>query len=135
MPTIFSGMEAMVAGSGQHKGGDCSCAHCSTAALRADPVTAPGRALHIPFHRSGKKLQQQPAALQLIVWTLQHCSTAALQLRLSTTKFREMFTIFGEYPIMIFSLLKAPTFTFTLTNLIRHNAEQMFKHGPSWDLL
>ena len=71
MSTIFSGMEAVVASSGQHKGGDCS-----TAALQADPVTAPGRAaLHIPFHRSGKKLQQQPAALQLIVWTLQRCSS------------------------------------------------------------
>ena len=77
MSTIFSGMEAVVASSGQHKGGDCS-----TAALQADPVTAPGRAaLHIPFHRSGKKLQQQPAALQLIVWTLQHCSAAALAVK------------------------------------------------------
>ena len=61
-----------------------------------------------------------------------HSDTFCVKL---STKFREMFTIFGEYPIMIFSLLKAPTFTFTLTNLIRHNAEQMFKHGPSWDLL
>ena len=91
MSTIFSGMEAVVASSGQHKGGDCSTAalqHCSTAGWpshRARPRSSPHS-----FPSVGQKTAAAASSFAA------HCvDPAALQLRLST-KFREMFTIFLE---------------------------------------
>ena len=103
MPTIFSGMEAMVAGSGQHKGGDCSCAHCSTAALQHCGLTQSPRPAALSTFLSIGRAKNCSSSQQLCSSLCGHCSTAALQLRLSTTKFREMFTIFLEGPLLVLS--------------------------------
>ena len=91
MSTIFSGMEAVVASSGQHKGGDCS-----TAALQHCRLTqSPRPAAQLSTFLSIGRAKNCSSSQQLCSSLCGPCSTAALQLRLST-KFREMFTIFLE---------------------------------------
>ena len=74
-----------------------------TAALQHCGLTQSPRPAALSTFLSIGRAKNCSSSQQLCSSLCGHCSTAALQLRLSTTKFREMFTIFLEGPFLVLS--------------------------------